>query len=61
MGLSSRAFTEEFGDQLLLVKVQDYIIQRSEAEPWLERLMPHSVVLDTFYFWSDLRKADATL
>ena len=61
MALSARTFTEEFGGQLLLVKVQDYILERFEAEPWLEFAMPHGVVLDIFYFWSNLRKADAEL
>lgn len=57
----SRGFAEEFGDQLLLVKVQDYILERFQDEPWLEFAMPRSVVSDIFYLWSDLRKADEPL
>jgi len=57
----SRSFAEEFGTQATLVAVQDYIIERFQAEPWLEFAMPRGVVLDIFYFWSGLRKTDGTL
>ena len=55
----SYSFAEDFGSQATLVKVQDYIIQRFTDEPWLEFAMPRGVVLDIFYFWDKLRKADA--
>ncbi len=54
----SRYFAEVFGSQATLVRVQDYIIQRFTDEPWLEFSMPRGVVLDIFYFWSDLKQAD---
>ena len=54
-------FEDNFGSQATLVQVQDYIIQRFTDEPWLEFSMPRGIVLDIYYFWSDLRKADASL
>lgn len=54
----SYEFGEVFGTQAQLVEVQDYIIQRFRLDPWLELSMPRGVVLDIFYFWSDLRKSD---
>jgi len=53
-----RYFAEVFGSQATLVQVQDYIIQRFTDQAWLEFSMPRGVILDIFYFWSDLRKAD---
>ena len=53
-------FADNFGSQATLVAVQDYIIDRFQADPWLELSMPRGVVLDIFYFWSDLQKADET-
>lgn len=57
----SRYFAREFGSQATLVAVQDYIIQRFTDQPWLEFSMPRGVVLDIFYFWSDLRQDDGAL
>ena len=54
----SRYFAEVFGDQATLVAVQDYILGRFEADPWLEFAMPRGVVLDIQHFWLDLRKQD---
>jgi len=54
-------FAENFGSQATLVAVQDYIIELFEADPWLEFAMPRGVVLDIFYFWTDLRQHDGTL
>lgn len=54
-------FAENFGSQATLVKVQDYIIERFQADPWLEFAMPRGIVLDIFYFWAELRKSDGTL
>ena len=56
----SQNFAEEFGSQDELLKVQDYIIERFQADPWLEFSMPRGVVLDIFYFWSDLRRQNET-
>lgn len=56
-----RHFSTEFGSQATLVQVQDYIIQRFTEQPWLEFSMPRGVILDIFYFWSDLRQDDGTL
>ncbi len=54
-------FADNFGSQATLVAVQDYILDRFEAEPWLEFAMPRGIVLDIYYFWSELRKSDGTL
>lgn len=57
----SRFFAEEFGSQATLVAVQNYILERFEASPWLEFSMPRGIILDIYYFWTDLRKSDGTL
>jgi len=57
----SSHFTECFGSQATLVAVQDYILERFQADPWLDFAMPRGVVLDIFYFWTNLRKHEGTL
>lgn len=57
----SRYFAEEFGSQATLVSVQDYIIQRFTDQAWLEFSMPRGIILDIYYYWSDLRQDDGTL
>ena len=54
----SKPFSDSFGSQTLLVAVQDYLLDRFDAEPWLELSMPREVVLDTVHFWRDLRLAE---
>ena len=51
-------FAENFGSQATLVLVQDYLIELYEATPWLAYSIPRDIILNTFHFWSELRKAD---